>query len=221
MSRNGSGTYNLPAGNPVVTNTTISSTWANNTLSDIAAALTGSVASDGQTTMTGQLNLGNNKIVNLADGTLSADAVTYSQLNTAIASVTGRVLQMLSTTTTTPTSTTSSSLVNTGLSLAITPNSASNKILIMVTQPLYSDNGGFATQVRQALLRDSTVIFDDSFASQANQSNVNRSIILLDSPATTSSVTYKTQMSIPSGSGTIAAQNNSLKSSIVLMEIAL
>jgi hypothetical protein len=55
MSRNGSGTYNLPAGNPVVTGTTISSTWANNTLTDIATALSGSIAADGQTTITGPL----------------------------------------------------------------------------------------------------------------------------------------------------------------------
>ena len=65
MSRNGSGTYSLPAGNPVVTGTTISSTWANNTLSDIATALTGSVAADGQTTMSGNLNMGNNQITNV------------------------------------------------------------------------------------------------------------------------------------------------------------
>lgn len=55
MSRNGTGTYNLPAGNPVVTGTTISSTWANNTLSDIQNALTGSIAADGQTPITGSL----------------------------------------------------------------------------------------------------------------------------------------------------------------------
>jgi hypothetical protein len=78
MSRNGSGTYTLPAGNPVVTGTTIASTWANNTLSDIASALTDSVAADGQTPMTGNLNLSNNKIVNLATPTLSTDAVTKS-----------------------------------------------------------------------------------------------------------------------------------------------
>ena len=76
MSRNGSGVYSLPAGNPVVTGTTISSTWANNTLSDIATALTGSVAADGQTTMTGNLPMGNNKITGLATPTLSTDAVT-------------------------------------------------------------------------------------------------------------------------------------------------
>jgi hypothetical protein len=55
MSRNGSGTYQLPAGNPVVTATTISSTWANTTLTDIATALTNSVAADGQTPITGAL----------------------------------------------------------------------------------------------------------------------------------------------------------------------
>ena len=55
MSRNGNGTYNLPAGNPVVTGTTISSTWANNTLADMANAITGSIAADGQTTITGPL----------------------------------------------------------------------------------------------------------------------------------------------------------------------
>ena len=55
MSRNGSGVYTLPAGNPVVTQTTISSTWANNTLADIAATLTDSVAADGQTPITGAL----------------------------------------------------------------------------------------------------------------------------------------------------------------------
>ena len=55
MSRNGTGTYNLPAGNPVVTGTTISSTWANTTLTDIATALTNSVAADGQTPITGAL----------------------------------------------------------------------------------------------------------------------------------------------------------------------
>jgi hypothetical protein len=49
MARNGAGTYTLPAGNPVTTGTTISSSWANNTLNDIASSLTTSLAYDGQT----------------------------------------------------------------------------------------------------------------------------------------------------------------------------
>ena len=70
MSRNGSGTYSLPAGNPVVTGTTISSVWANSTLSDMANALTQSVATDGQSPMTGALNMSTNDINNV--GTLTA-----------------------------------------------------------------------------------------------------------------------------------------------------
>lgn len=80
MSRNGSGVYSLPAGNPVVTNTTISSTWANSTLTDLANAMTGSVASDGQTPMTGPLNMNSNKITGVTAGTVAGDAVEFSQL---------------------------------------------------------------------------------------------------------------------------------------------
>jgi len=80
MSRNGSGTYTLPAGNPVVTSTTIASTWANNTMTDLATALTGSLASDGQTTATGNLKMGSNRITGLADGIAASDAATVSQV---------------------------------------------------------------------------------------------------------------------------------------------
>ena len=80
MSRNGSGVYSLPAGNPVVTNTTISSTWANNTLADMSTALTGSIAADGQTTITGNLQMKSNKLTGLAVGTVNGDSVEYSQL---------------------------------------------------------------------------------------------------------------------------------------------
>jgi hypothetical protein len=85
MSRNGSGVYSLPAGNPVVTNTTISTTWANSTLTDLATAMTGSVASDGQTPITGNLQMGANRITGLADGIAATDATTLTQVNTAIA----------------------------------------------------------------------------------------------------------------------------------------
>ena len=70
MSRNGSGTYTLPAGNPVVTGTTISTTWANSTLTDIQNALTQSVSADGQTPITGALQMGGNDIQNA--GTVTA-----------------------------------------------------------------------------------------------------------------------------------------------------
>jgi hypothetical protein len=79
MSRNGSGIYNLPTGNPVVTGTTITSNWGNTTMSDIATALTGSVAADGQTPITGNLQMGSNKITGMASGTALTDAATVAQ----------------------------------------------------------------------------------------------------------------------------------------------
>jgi len=82
MSRNGSGTYTLPAGNPVVTGTVISTTWANNTMNDLASAITDSVAADGQTPMTGPLNLNSNKVINVANGVLTGDAVNFGQFST-------------------------------------------------------------------------------------------------------------------------------------------
>jgi microcystin-dependent protein len=87
MSRNGSGTYNLPAGNPVVTATTITSAWANTTLSDIASALTGSLAADGQTPATGNLNMNTNRITNVVDPTLSQDAATKVYVDTSVATI--------------------------------------------------------------------------------------------------------------------------------------
>lgn len=79
MSRNGSGVYNLPVGNPVVSGTPIASAWANTTLSDIASALTGSVAADGQTPMTGALDMTTHKILNVAPATAAGNAVEYAQ----------------------------------------------------------------------------------------------------------------------------------------------
>lgn len=57
MPRNAQGVYSLPAGNPVVPGTLIETTWANPTMSDIAAALTASLPRDGSAPMTGDLQL--------------------------------------------------------------------------------------------------------------------------------------------------------------------
>ncbi len=69
MPRNGNGTYNLPQ--PAFTpGSVISSSAMNSDLSDVAAALTGSVSADGQTAITGQLKFTN--------GTAAAPSVSFS-----------------------------------------------------------------------------------------------------------------------------------------------
>lgn len=87
MSRNGSGTYILPTGNPVTTGTAITSNWGNTTMSDIATALTGSIAADGQTPVTGNLQMGNNKITGMAEPTASQDATTKSYVDAGLAAL--------------------------------------------------------------------------------------------------------------------------------------
>ncbi|SAJ89341.1 tail fiber domain-containing protein [Burkholderia multivorans] len=84
MPRNGSGTYQLPAGNPVVTGTTISSSgWANPTLADIASALTASIAVDGQTIPTANLPMGNFRHLNVSNGQNTNEYATVGQIQAA------------------------------------------------------------------------------------------------------------------------------------------
>lgn len=86
MPRDSSGNYTLPAGNPVVTQTLITSNWANTTLSDIAAALTDSLSKQyggtvtGNVTFNGQVNFNNanNAYVKKAGDTISGELVSTS-----------------------------------------------------------------------------------------------------------------------------------------------
>ena len=93
MARNGSGVYALPAGNPVVTGTTISSTWANNTLNDISSALTASLAYDGQTTPVANLPMGGYIHTGVGSATLRTNYASAAQVQdgtlTYLTSVTG------------------------------------------------------------------------------------------------------------------------------------
>jgi hypothetical protein len=68
-SRNSSGTFSLPAGNPVVSGTTVSSSWANTTLSDISTELTSSLDRSGRGAMLAPLQLSN--------GTVAAPSLTF------------------------------------------------------------------------------------------------------------------------------------------------
>ena len=86
MPRNGAGIYILPAGNPVVPGTVIQTTWANSTMSDIAAALSGSVALDGQSVPTHSLPMGGFKHTGVAPATANdeyarADQVQHQGFN--------------------------------------------------------------------------------------------------------------------------------------------
>lgn len=162
-------------------------------------------------------------------------------VNTALAG-SGGVLQVVSTTKTDTFSTTSTSFVDiTGLSVTITPTSATSKILIVVNA--IGGSGGVAGSLCTfRLMRDSTAINIGNSAAGYTQASVggmrspldvNSSWLVpmnfLDSPATTSAITYKIQGSIESNTLRINSTGSDAASSqwsyrgastITAMEIA-
>lgn len=104
----------------------------------------------------------------------------------------GSVIQVVqSTLTTTQISTTSSSWTSTGFSASITPSSASNKILATISTNGYSTGAGVFT-----IFRNSTNVNGGSSTNGLAICGVSGGgyapicMVYLDSPATTSSVTY-------------------------------
>jgi hypothetical protein len=85
MPFNGSGQYNLPAGSIVADGTTIDAADLNTPLQDIEASLSQTVLRNGAAPLTGPLSAGGNNVTNLANGTVSADAVNLGQVNTLLA----------------------------------------------------------------------------------------------------------------------------------------
>lgn len=131
----------------------------------------------------------------------------------------GKIIQVVQGRTNAGASSTSGAFVDTNLTATITPTSASNSILVMVSQ-----NGVGSTSndtVIYRLIRNSTVIVEPfgnvKGASVPNIASVG--INWIDSPGTTSAVTYKTDMVRLSGSGGYSAQQGNAWSSMTLIEI--
>jgi hypothetical protein len=137
----------------------------------------------------------------------------------------GKVLQVVNATYATAASTSSATFADTGLTATITPSATSSKVLVLVT---HSGVGGSSNGVqgRTRLNRGGTTITSlDSFTAYGVSTGEiyigSLAINYLDSPATTSATTYKTQFA--SGSGTfnlqIGASGNTSTSTITLLEI--
>jgi hypothetical protein len=137
----------------------------------------------------------------------------------------GTVLQVVQATYSTVVTTQSASFSDTGLTGSITPSSTSSKILILVNQRIFvapGGNGNASSAIQ--LFRNATQVWyinrygltDITTAGSGSYFTA----MYLDSPATTSAVTYKTQFNRQNGNATVYAQLDSDSSSIVLMEIA-
>jgi hypothetical protein len=165
-------------------------------------------------TMSGAIAMGTSKITGLGNGSSAQDAAAYTQV---------KVLQVIQSTTSTSTSTTSTSFVDTNSSVTITPSSSSNKVLLIAVGTLTHNANGFSGC---ATLANGTTnllgtngqaeVYVDSGATHTSPA----CLLYLDSPATTSAITYKVRIKTLSGNGTTYWIGNNVQfAAIVAIEI--
>ena len=164
-----------------------------------------------------------------ANGTvLTADSAEATGLKWAApAGGGGKVLQVVNATTSTATTSSSSTFADTTLTATITPTLNTSKVLVLVSQNgcLKATND---TALQLRLLRGATVISDFArlagyTGSAATNFGDGSSLSYLDSPATTSATTYKTQLASQGNNAEVQVQlstgGTATMSTITLLEI--
>ena len=135
----------------------------------------------------------------------------------------GKVVQIVSATTSTGIASSSATYADTGLTATITPTSANNKVLVLVSQSGVA-KGTSNTSVAIRLFRGATLIHvmesTAAFTGTAADSFIGSvAANIVDTPATVSAVTYKTQFNSSAGTANTTVNSNNATSSIVLMEV--
>lgn len=137
---------------------------------------------------------------------------------------TPKVLQVVYASTTTRTESSSTTYADTALAASITPTSSSSTILVFVSHNgciKNAENSQNALFMR--LVRGSTELMANGGIGYTNSASRNAvgsaTIIHRDSPATTLSTTYKTQIRTNVSGATVAVNDSNDFSSITLFEI--
>ena len=150
--------------------------------------------------------------------TLVADSTASTGLKWATPASGGKVLQVVQGTTTTGVTNATSTYADTGVTATITPSATSSKILVLI-----ASNGNYVLNgsMNMNLYRGATLIVNYLARGMGLPGTVYPTIAMhyLDSPATTSATTYKTQFANNSGGSTVSVQVSNELSTIILMEI--
>jgi len=162
----------------------------------------------------------------------SSSAAVFIKAAGAPAGGGGKVLQVVQGTYATATTIATNTYTDTGLSLSITPTSATSKVLVMINQAFWYSRSATSQGTSIQILRGATSVFasgaDDTFYMNAGTDGTGillgtvGALVYLDSPATTSATTYKTQgRSLRTSlSAQVVFQPDSNKTSVItLMEI--
>ena len=137
----------------------------------------------------------------------------------------GHILQTVQATYGTRVVSSADTFIDTGLTGTITPSSTSNKILVTVSQ-MGLDKRTNNAYMYLTLLNGSSVIYTPNaqllYTANTNGNSGSCTFSYLDSPSSTSAVTYKTQFKSVSGNAQVSVQWNgaAATSTITLMEIA-
>jgi len=156
---------------------------------------------------------------------LTLPAVSGTVLTTTSPKV-GNVLQVIqSPVYKTQATNSTTTYADTGLSASITPTSASSKILVIVSQSVYKSAGNSGNAVDIKLFRGATdlgqLVYVQGYTGTAVVLYSIATFQYLDSPATTSATTYKTQFANFTAASLVSVQpDNNGPSTITLMEIA-
>jgi len=165
--------------------------------------------------------------------TLVADSSEATGLKWATPAGGGKVLQVIMGQDSTNSTLTTTTYSDINLSASITPSSASSKVLVMVTQSVIVNRTDASNWANWRLMRGSTAIYNNASANRpaafwglntlsSSQMGTLYCGNYLDSPATTSATTYKTQWASHTTSNSASININSesgTSSTIILMEI--
>ena len=137
-----------------------------------------------------------------------------------------RVLQIVVGTTSTQAVNATNVFADTGLTATITPSSASSTVAVIVQQSGVAKlAGNVGSGCRLKLFRGATDLGNFQLDAGYTGTSVDNYIggagyTVLDTPATTSAVTYKTQFANAVNASGVVVQNSSSKSSMILLEIS-
>lgn len=167
-------------------------------------------------------------IGNVLKGNVRISSATITTLTVGTITSTGtigKIVQIVNGTTNGSTSTTSTSFVNTGLTVTITPRSASDNILIIVASNYFDNTGVFfaCVTLNSSVGGDlgsgaGSVGYACTVAAGTNQNNANASFIVSEAPATTSAVTYTIQIKTTNAAGTARSNTSTGKQFISAIE---